>query len=458
MLRRTLLLALLLPALLLPCLLSGCASETPAEHIANTYAANEMAAAPLHGNLPDYSLSPSDLAKAQSLSRVETPLHFLSLAWSILSLALLLWLGVAAFIRDRATAATADLRDRGKTTRAFWLECLIFVALFTLVTFVLDLPLALYGHHLSLTYGLSIQHWPSWFADQAKSLLLTLVTSALIAALLLFTIRKFPRTWWLAFWAALAPIIVFAIYISPLVIDPLFNKFEPLQQTQPALVQRLQLVVARGHMDIPPSRMFLMKASAKTTQLNAYVTGFGASKRLVLWDTTLAKMTPDEVLMVFGHESGHYVLGHVTRGILLTFLGLFVLLYLAFLTVNALLRRFGPRWRIPAQSDWAALIVLAFAFAIFSAITEPVVQAMTRQQEHAADVYGLEAIHGIVPNPQAAGQGAFDVLGTNSLADPNPSPLVEFWTYSHPSTGRRAAFAHIYNPWLPNLTPKYFNK
>jgi STE24 endopeptidase len=449
MTRLTLLIALL-------CCLSGCATETPAEHIADTYAAAEMAAALPHGNLPDYTLPPAKLAQAQSLSRVETPLHFLALAWSILSLALLLWLGIAARIRDIATSASTSLRS--KPIAAFCLECLVFIGLLTLATFLLDLPLSLYGHRLSLAYGLSVQHWPGWFADKAKSLAVDLVVSLLLGALLLAIIRRFPHRWWLVFWAALAPIVIFSIYISPLVIDPLFNKFEPLEQTQPALVQRLQQVVARGHMDIPPDRMFLMKASAKTTQLNAYVTGFGGSKRLVLWDTTLARMTPDEVLMVFGHESGHYVLGHITRGILLTFVGLFVALYLAHLAVNAAIRRLGQRWRIPGQTDWAVLVVLSFTFAIFSAVAEPLVQAMTRQQEHAADIYGLEAIHGIVPNPQSAGQGAFDVLGTSSLEDPNPNPVIEFWTYSHPSTGRRAAFSHAYNPWLPSLSPKYFTK
>ena len=78
--------------------------------------------------------------------------------------------------------------------------------------------------------------------------------------------------------------------------------------------------------------------------------------------------------------------------------------------------------------------------------------------EHAADVYGQEAIHGLVPNPQATAVGAFNVLGKTSFADPNPNPLYEFWTYSHPSIGRRAAFGKAYNPWIPGMEPKYFKK
>jgi Zn-dependent protease with chaperone function len=444
--------------LFLPCLLAGCARETPAEHAANVYAAQEMAAAPLYGNLPDYSLPPEKLVKAQHLAKVETTLHFFGVFWGIAQLALLLWLGVAAWIRDRAVGPAANLRERGKRFRAFWIECFVFTLLFGLCTSFLDLPLSLYGHHLSVEYGLSIQSWSSWFGDWGKTLGLGLVGGLLGYALLMFLIRCCPRSWWIVFWAVLMPILIFVIYGAPLYLDPLYNKFEPLKQSQPELVERLEKVVERGHMNIPPDRMFLMKASAKTTQLNAYVTGFGSSKRVVVWDTSIAKFTPDEVLMVFGHESGHYVLGHVRRGIVMVFAGLFVALLLGFVFVRSSITRFGTAWRIPAQSDWGAIVVLLFAFSILSAIAEPIMDSISRQQEHAADVYGEEAIHGIVADPQAAAQGSFDVLGVNSLVDPNPSPFIEFWTFNHPAIGRRAAFGKVYDPWAPGMEPKYFPK
>ncbi|HEY1744182.1 MAG TPA: M48 family metalloprotease, partial [Granulicella sp.] len=111
-----------------------------------------------------------------------------------------------------------------------------------------------------------------------------------------------------------------------------------------------------------------------------------------------------------------------------------------------------------SQTDWGALIVLLFVFTIFNAISEPLTEGLTRMQEHAADVYGQEAIHGLVADPQAAAKGSFDVLGESYLEDPNPSPFVEFWTYSHPALGRRAAFAKAYDPWAPGMEPKYFKK
>ena len=433
--------------LVLPLAVSGCARETPAEHAANIYAANEIAAAPLHGNLPDYSLPPDKLAKAQHLAAVDTTIHFAEVVWGILQLAILLWLGVIASMRDIALRAG---RNR-------WLQGYVFLFLFLLAGFILDLPISLYQHRLSLQYGLSVQRWPSWFGDQAKSFALSWLIGGLLVLLLFWVIRKLPQRWWLLFWAFTVPITLFGVFVAPY-IEPIFNHYEPLAKTNPELVARLEQVVERGHMSIPPERMFLMKASAKTTTLNADVEGFGHSKRVVVWDTSVAKFTPEEILMVFGHETGHYVLGHVTRGIFISFITSLILLYLGFLFVQWAIARFGPRWRIPSQEDWGALAVLLLAFSLFSAVFEPISATYTRSLEHAADVYGEEAVHGIVADPQAAAQGSFDVLGETSLADPHPSPFVEFWTYSHPAIGRRAAFGKAYDPWAAGYSPKYFPK
>lgn len=424
------------------------ASETPTEHAANVAAAQEMAAAPPHGNLPDYSLPPDQLAKAEHISAIRVDTHFGNIVWGILQLVLLLWLGVIAWMRDTAVRLSQNR----------WGQGFLFLLLYLIAGFILDLPLSLYRHNLSLQYGLSVQSWASWFGDQAKSFAIAWIIGGLLVMLLFWVIRKFPRTWWLIFWAISVPITLAGIFATPYVIDPLFNKFEPLQQTNPELVSQLEKVVARGNMNIPPDRMFLMKASDKVTTMNAYVTGFGASKRVVVWDTSLQKGTPDEILFIFGHESGHYVLNHIPIGTFFTELTLLILFYLGYRFVNWAIGRFGARWRISSQADWSALAVLLLAFTIFSAILEPVQSTFGRSQEHAADVYGQEAIHGIVADPQQAAKGAFDVLGANSLDEPNTPLFIEFWTDGHPATGRRAAFAAHYDPWAPDAAPKYFPK
>ena len=244
----------------------------------------------------------------------------------------------------------------------------------------------------------------------------------------------------------------------PYVIDPLFNNFEPLTKENPALVERLEQVVARGGLSIPPERMFLMKASAKSTQLNAYVTGFGASKRVVVWDTTVAKSTPDEISFIFAHEMGHYALGHVAQGVTLSCLGMLPLFWLGYHGVRILLERYGAAWRIPSQQDWGALVVLALMLLTLSTVSDPISNMISRAIEHNADVYGQEAVHGIVADPQAVGQQSFQVLGEESLDDPTPHPLFEWWFGTHPTTRFRAAFTKAYDPWAAGQNPKYFSK
>ncbi len=422
------------------------ASTTPAEAYANAAAQHELDTSPANGNLPSYALKPADLAKGQHLQAVGNILHFGGQMWGLLLLVLLLGAGAIRLFQD---AVVQRFRNR-------WLQGFGFVFLFFLATTLLSLPVDIYGQSLRRQYGLSVQSWLSWLGDQGKGFLLSWLIGGLIVMLLFAVVRRFPRRWWLIFWGAMIPITIAGIFIEPYVIEPLFNKFAPLAQSNPDLVQRLEFVAQRGHMNIPPERMFLMKASEKVTTLNAYVSGFGASKRVVVWDTSIAKGTPDEILFIFGHESGHYVLGHIVKGTVISLLILLVMLYLGYLFVRWCLRRYGTAWGIPSQNDWGALAVLFLAFSLFSIVLEPINSSLTRLQEHAADVYGQEAVPGIVANPQVAARGAFQVLGETSYDVPNPSQFIEFWTYSHPSIGRRAAFAAHYDPWAPGQQPKYF--
>ncbi len=271
-----------------------------------------------------YTLPPDKLRKAETKARINHSLHFGGEAWSILQLVLLLGLGVIAAMQRVAVGAS---RNR-------WMQGLVFLGLFLLAGTLLDLPLGIVGHHVERVYGLSVQGWGSWAWDETKGFLLGWLIGWPIVMLLFFVIRRSPTRWWLWFWAATIPMVLLAIFLVPLVIEPMFNHFEPLSKANPELVAQLQRVVDKGQMGITPDRMFLMKASEKVTGMNAYVTGFGRSKRVVVWDTTIAKATPDEILFIFGHEMGHYVLRHIVRGIVFAIVGLFVTFGLGYLFVR----------------------------------------------------------------------------------------------------------------------------
>jgi STE24 endopeptidase len=396
-------------------------------------------------NTDQFHLSKERYDKAVAYSRTAYILHFVSTFWGILVVVALLNFRTAAKARDVAVSKSR-----------YWLgQAFLFVGLLTMVTGVLELPLELYWHHVSLSYQQSVQHWGSWFWDWTKGELIGIVLGTIVAVILFMVIRWKPRTWWLYFWFASVPLVLFLVLIGPWVVDPMFNKFTSLQQRHGDLVRSIEQLTEKAGMPIPPERMFLMEASAKTNQINAYVTGLGASKRVVVWDNTIKKMAPEEVLFVVGHEMGHYALGHVVKGIAFALAGILVALYIAYRALGWLVARWGEKWQIPGQQDWAALVVILLVFNIIGFVAEPIGNGFSRMQEHAADVYGLEVTHGIIPNSNEAAAHAFQVMGELDLADPDPSPFITIWLYSHPPLAQRLEFAHNYNPWAKGEAPEY---
>jgi len=392
-----------------------------------------------------YTLSHERYKKAVAYSRAEYTLYFVSYFLSALFLFLILRLGIAARFRDIAEGVS----------QSRWVQGLVFVPLLRLLLGVLALPLRIYWHRLSLQYEQSVQGWGSWFWDWTKGQMVVLAIWLVLAVILFAVMRLSPRRWWFYFWFPAVAIMILLVVIIPLVVDPLFDKFEPLGNQHPDLVASVGKLTSRAGVPIPPERMFLMVASRKTNEINAYVTGLGTSKRVVIWDTTLQKTTNDEALFVIGHELGHYVLGHVLKGVLAGAAGLLIALYLLFRGLHWSLDRWGRDWKILGAEDWASLAVILLLLQVLLFFSSPVMNWFSRAEEHAADVYGLEVIHGLVPNSDEVAAHAFQVMGELDLADPNPPPFITFWLYSHPPLAERLVFAHNYEPWAKGEQPKY---
>lgn len=392
-----------------------------------------------------YTLPPDKLAKATALYKLRFKLRILDTIYGLLVLLAILALGVAAKYRDWAE----------RVSRFRFIQALIFVPLLLVTMTILSLPLDAYQQSISREYGLSVQGWGSWFGDVAKGTLLTLIIFTLLYWLFNWIIRKSPRRWWFYSWLIAMPITVFLIFIAPVIFDPIFNDFHPLEASNPQLVREIEKVTARAGVDIPRSRMFLMDASKKVTTLNAYVTGIGPSKRIVIWDTTIKNASSAETLFVVGHEMGHYVLDHVIIGIIATAVGLFIGFYLLFKIANWAFLRFHERWRLRELGDWAAVPMLLLIFSIMGTLSQPIASTFSRQLEHNADIYGLEVTHGINANSQEAGAHAFQVLGELSLSYPYPNDFLVFWYADHPPIRDRVPFAHTYDPWGKGEQPKY---
>jgi STE24 endopeptidase len=403
------------------------------------------AAAPQQPRGGGYVLSQDRYEKAVSYSRAAYTMYFVSVGLNVLALVILLRLGIAAKFRDWAESVS-DKR---------WIQAPVFVPLLVGTMDLIALPLRLYGHVLALRYEMSVQSWGSWAADWAKEQLLMLGFALIFALILSAIMRRSPRRWWLYLWFAALPVVVLIVFISPWFIDPLFNKFEPLQAEHPDLVAAIERLTRHAGVPIPADRMFLMRASEKTNEVDAYVTGLGASKRVVVWDTTIQKATPNETLFIVGHELGHYVLGHIWKGFLFAAALMLIGFYALFRALHWALGRWGSEWRIYGPEDWASFAVLLLLLEIGMFLVAPVANGFSRMQEHAADVYGLEVTHGIIPDSSDVAAQSFQVLGDVDLADPNPPEFITFWLYSHPPLADRLVFAHGYDPWSKGESPKY---
>lgn len=412
------------------------AQQTPAS-VPATSTPEVTAPAASQPRITAYTLPPDRDKKARAISKVRLRMTILNMVYGLAVLLVVLWLKIAAKYRDIA--------EKASSRRV--LQVLVFSPLLVLTMDVLSLPPGIYDNWVQRAYGLSVQGWRSWFWDWTKGEIISVILSTIVIWILYSVIRKSPMRWWFYFWLASLPLILALVFLQPLVIDPLFHKFEPLQQKDPALTVALEKMVQRAGQTIPPERMFWMGAGEKTTSLNAYVTGFGASKRIVVWDTTIAKLNTPQIVFVAGHEMGHYVLYHIPKTLGFLAVLLLVVFYIGYRLIGWVLSRWGPQWGIRGLDDLASLPALLLLLSLIVTVVGPIISTFSRYQEHQADQYGLEVTHGLTPDSGQVAAQAFNILGDVNLADPDPSPLRIFLLYDHPAIPDRVKYCLSYDPW-----------
>ena len=395
-----------------------------------------------------YQLPPRKRAEAEAYSRTQYALYFSGVAFSLLIYFVLWRLKMGVIFREWARRAS----------HRHFLQCLVFVPLFLLFVRLLLFPFDFYSDFVvEHRFGLMTQRFGSWMADWGKSLVLFVIAGVVVVWIFYAIVRHSPRRWWVYFWAATVPLALFVVLIEPFVVEPLFYKFTPLEAKRPGLVTQIEQMLQRADLRIPRSRIFEMNASSKTKTINAYVSGLGASKRVVVWDTALNELSDDETLVVLGHEIGHYVLHHIVKEFVLIELIALVLFALGFVFVRELVRRYGKRTGIEGEGDLASLPLMLFVLTILTFLSSPLINGISRHYEHQADQFALEVTHGVIPDPNAAEARAFQILGEQDLADPDPSPFIVFWLYSHPPISQRIRFALDYKPWALGRPMKFIH-
>ena len=371
---------------------------------------------------PASVLPPDVRMRAESFAAALRPASLLSL---LLSLGVSALLGLTRLGARVVTAAAAPFGGK-------WpVQVLLGVPALLVLGRLVTLPIAAYAEVIRHRYGLSTRSWGLWARDVAVSTAISALVTAFALLSFLWLVRRLPRTWWA--WSALAAagFVVVASFLYPLVIEPAFNTFESL----PASQLRTDLLALADESGVPVSDVLVSDASRRTTALNAYVSGFGSTRRIVVYDTVLEQLPDAEIESIVAHELGHVVHRDVLTGTLVGALGAAAATALLgwLLAWTPLLRRAGA----DAPGDPRVVALLLFLLAAGGLLATPVQNLVSRQVEARADLFALD----LTRDPDAFISMQRRLAGTN-LSDPDPPAAWQWFFGSHPTAAQRVAFAH----------------
>ncbi|MGB7603484.1 MAG: M48 family metallopeptidase [Candidatus Sulfotelmatobacter sp.] len=347
------------------------------------------------------------------------------------------WLGIADFVIGAAFLVvlliagwSGWLRDLA-LRRGFQNYTLaVFLYLFFLLLFskALGFGLDYYGFRLERRFQLSTQNFRSWLWDETKGFLVGLVLAAIVVELLYFMIRQSPQHWWLITWALFMGLFILLAQLAPVVLFPIFYKFEPLDDED--LRRRLVLLGERAGTRV--RGVYRWKLSEKSKKANAALTGLGSTRRIILADTLLDNYAPEEIEAVLAHELGHHVHRHILKSIFvqagITFLGFWI--------ANFVLHYAVDHHMFEELSDFANLPLLAITATLLSLLLMPALNAYSRFNERQADRYAFESIADVGPFISSMNK-----LAQQNLAERTPSKWIELLFHSHPAISRRVAAA-----------------
>jgi STE24 endopeptidase len=348
---------------------------------------------------------------------------------------LLLWnalVGLAAawvMLHFGWSAVWRDLAER--VTRRRWLQPAIYAVPFLIVSSLITLPWAIYaGWYREKQYDLMNLSFGGWLGEQAIALGVQIVMTAILLMVIFAVIRRAPRTWWLWGAGALTAFTAFGVLIAPVFINPLFNKYQPME----AGPMRDQIIaMARAH-DVPAENVYVFDQSKQHKRISANVSGLGPTIRISLNDNLLQRATPPEVKAVMGHELGHYVLGHVWR-LILAFTLVFLLgFFLLWRLTPWMLRRWGRRWGVRGSDDPAVVPVFLIVFTLYMLAMTPALNTLVRVHESEADAFGLDAAR----EPDGFAATAMKLSEYRKI---EPSPIEEAIFFDHPSGRTRVRMA-----------------
>jgi len=367
----------------------------------------------------DQTPSQADSPEAQRYNRIRRWLGIADFVVGFVFLVVLLAAGWSAWLRD--VAYRLGFQN-------YSLSLFIYLLLLLLISKGLGIGFDYYGFSLERRYKLSTQRFRSWAWDEVKGFLVGLVLGAMVVELLYFTLRQWPQHWWIVAWALFMGLFIILAQLAPVVLFPIFYKFEPLDNED----LRRRLVVLSERAGTRVRGVYRWKLSEKSKKANAALTGLGATRRIILADTLLDNYTPEEIEAVLAHELGHHVHRHILKSI---FVQAAITLF-GFWAANWTLHYAVDQHMFEELSDFANLPLLALVSVVLSFVLMPALNAYSRFNERQADRYAFESIARVEPFISSMNK-----LAEQNLAERTPSKWVEWFFHSHPAISRRLAAA-----------------
>jgi STE24 endopeptidase len=350
------------------------------------------------------------------------------------------WLGLADFMIGAAfllvlltTGGTGWLRDISlrRGFQNYSLSLFIYLFFLLLISKALGFGLDYYGYRLERRFQLSTQKVRAWLWDETKGFLVGLIMAGIVVELLYFMIRQSPQHWWIITWALFMVLFIVLAQLAPVVLFPIFYKFEPLENED----LRRRLTQLSEHAGTRVRGIYRWKLSEKSKKANAALTGLGNTRRIILADTLLDNYAPEEIEAVLAHELGHHVHRHILKSILvqagITLLGFWV--------ANWVLHYAVDHHIFEELSDFANLPLLALTATALSLLLMPALNAYSRYNERQADRYAFESIADVQPFISSMNK-----LAKQNLAERTPSKWIEVLFHSHPAISRRVAAAEAW--------------
>ena len=391
------------------------------------YLADTSIPALLQGTKADPAtfLNGRELMLSEEFSRIRNLLFFLATPYEWLFYYLVLIFGVSAVFE----------RWANRTSKFFVARTGIYLFWLSLASAVVMFPLKYLSYMISKSYNISTQVFSAWMKDNVIGFWVDYAMMLVVISVLYALMRKFKKRWWLAAWGLSIPFSIFMMFIQPVLIDPLYNDFYPLQDKQ----LEAKILAIADAANIPAEHVYEVDMSTKTNALNAYVTGVGSNSRIVLWDTTLERLTDEEILFIMAHEMGHYVEKHIYIGIA----GYIVLAFVGLWATAKLMERWvskrGEAWKVEKMTSIGSLPAFLLITSILLFAVSPLTNGVSRYQETRADIYAIE-----MTEDKEAGIRTFQSLTKAGLNQVNPPFLVKVFRYGHPTMLERIRMIEDY--------------